>query len=1280
MTSPQPAPIKLELIIQPEQPELLRGLEQWLQLGLLSDIQVKRIARSYLCCPMPSRVTLPQPDFIADPLVGRRDESPSLTGVGRREPLPGRRRDESPGRRRDESPSLRREGQRDDRGGKVDRSRVAQPSLLAAILTSLMAELSVVWLLFLGVFMVVVSSAVLAASQWQNFSALGQYGILWAYTLMFGFAGLMASQRSTLRLTGQMLQATTLLIIPVNFWMIDGFNLWRSPMAWGLGLMAALSLVVMMLKLLQQSSQIDVFNTIGLSILQWGWAIPGLPLVATYIGTVGTAALQISRRDPTALPASDRPGAPPLLDVGKSAIAFATILLVARATLAQGIPLSQLGLAIGICGWLLCWDNRRVQRPLLSQVGAGLLALGWLVTVSADQLWQAIGISCLILGLLGERLHRLWLVQDTVAIIFVGLQTYTLLRVIFPPTFRKSAIALIAKWAHLQQGAWELTGLGFFAYLIIMLLGAVYLRRKQQPKLALVTEQLALGFGGILLLPGLDNPLVRAVYLSWSAVTLAVVLWRRSHLPWLIYLTHTTTLAAVLTWIAWGWPDLPQRSWAAILLIGMGLEWGGCWLTQNRAWQLSSWYLGVGLAASSYPLWEGSSPENLAWLFTPLLLIGLARRAGFPHPQTASWLSVMALVLVPTLTEWNTIPFLISLVIATALMAVNTKRLLHPISTAITVGFGLATLATTATKIWQPFPTEWIPVGLAIALWGLWLLRHGCHHRASRLANLYADALNGWAIALCLGNLLALTGIAVGGTFDYTPLTWHHVLAIGLTMGAIGYRILQHPTELGVGGVAWGAELLAISSVHLAGGNWQDLAMVNLALGLGTQLVGDWLGRRSPLVSQHAIPPLYATLGLIGGHTDFTATTGLFTLAAAVISIGVGRRQATFKSLTYLGIVGISIAAYELLLNQIFQATGGKPGDAVTLLAGLAALIAIAYRLLTPLLLPYWRLTRAEIQPLGQLHWGIGSSFATIAVLLPLSSRGDSLWLGVMAMLALYALWLGRQQSIWVYAGIGEGLAVVGHALHRSLPEAVLVTWGAAIACLIAFLLYQLPWRNWGWEKEPWQNSAIGLPGLAVLLTSHDIGIATLLITGGFYAWLALTTQQIRLTYLSLGLADWAILRIFRAAAFIDPLWSVAVLSGSILYGVQIDPALQRGDRKETRHLLRSLAVGLFCLTALYQSDHNWGQGLITIAASLGLIIAGLVLRTRAYLYVGTLTFMAKVLLQLWAFISDYSLLLWALGILLGLVFIWVAATFEARRSQTIALLQYWITELDRWE
>jgi hypothetical protein len=89
---------------------------------------------------------------------------------------------------------------------------------------------------------------------------------------------------------------------------------------------------------------------------------------------------------------------------------------------------------------------------------------------------------------------------------------------------------------------------------------------------------------------------------------------------------------------------------------------------------------------------------------------------------------------------------------------------------------------------------------------------------------------------------------------------------------------------------------------------------------------------------------------------------------------------------------------------------------------------------------------------------------------------------------------------------------------------------------------------------------------------------------------------------------------------------------------------------------------------------------LLTVALSIGLILLGIVLRVRAFLYVGTATFIIRVLRLLWLFISTYSVLLWAVGIVLGLIFIWIAATFEARRTQVNTLVQTWTAELSAWE
>jgi hypothetical protein len=207
-----------------------------------------------------------------------------------------------------------------------------------------------------------------------------------------------------------------------------------------------------------------------------------------------------------------------------------------------------------------------------------------------------------------------------------------------------------------------------------------------------------------------------------------------------------------------------------------------------------------------------------------------------------------------------------------------------------------------------------------------------------------------------------------------------------------------------------------------------------------------------------------------------------------------------------------------------------------------------------------------------------------------------------------------------------------------------------------------------------------------ILLIGWGSTIQSLLIVAVFYAWLAKAERQVRLSYISVLLADWAILRLFDQYKIAEPLWYAALLSASLLYVAQIDPGLRSPNDREKRHLLRSLATALICLTALYQSEVGI-QGILPILVSLlstgialGFVIAGILLRVRAFLYVGTLAFIIQVLRQLWLFVNDYSLLLWAMGIALGLVFIWVAATFEARRTQISNLVQYWTSELSEWD
>jgi hypothetical protein len=64
----------------------------------------------------------------------------------------------------------------------------------------------------------------------------------------------------------------------------------------------------------------------------------------------------------------------------------------------------------------------------------------------------------------------------------------------------------------------------------------------------------------------------------------------------------------------------------------------------------------------------------------------------------------------------------------------------------------------------------------------------------------------------------------------------------------------------------------------------------------------------------------------------------------------------------------------------------------------------------------------------------------------------------------------------------------------------------------------------------------------------------------------------------------------------------------------------------------------------------------------------------------GTFTFILLVLTQAVILVTQYSFLMWALGILAGIGFIFVAANFEVRRDRIIALFRDVAIELETWE
>ncbi|MEH2215392.1 DUF2157 domain-containing protein [Nostoc sp.] len=1319
MSSPLERPLKIEIRLPSSHPELLEGLDIWLRLGLISDAQVRQLCREFLVCAV---VLQPQAEVQTKVVFATSDSVQQL-------PIAALQ----------------------SSSGKQPQQKPAKPNFIGTMLQSLGAELSVRWLLFLGVFLVVVSSGVLAASQWARFPASGQYGVLFAYTLSFWGLSFWATRQNNLRLTAQTLLIATLLLVPVNFWAMDSFKLWQNPVDWIVVAIACPTLTAITVLLSKNRTiftnlhpgKLPLVNILGLSYLHWGWQLRGFPLIAVYLATIATTIITVYHnlfQQPHTVSEEDRGERRSLsISLPAAVIIYSLIVLLVRAIFVTKVDVTLLGLAIGICGWLMTWLAQQGRRKageqgsrgageagevtliysssplspssllLWERFGGVLLFLGWVVSV-VNYPWQAIAVSGLGLWFVGSRLWRYSLKRDFAGVFAIGLETILLGWRLVPDNLQKLAIATSTQLTNSQNEPWALLGIALFPYVILMVALTDSLYRSQKRELARFGELLALLFGAFLTTIALVNPTLRSLNLLFSTATLAFVTQRRSpsSLP-LVYLTHIMGVLTFCFTINWLFPTLSQQVWASILLALMVAEWR--FSLQEGLWQRSAWDIGLGLAAASFFLlwmntessWYGitdnRSDWGVLWLVTPLALTGVANAAIIERRITSRYLSVLAVIIAQLLTLQLPGIRLIGLAIGAGLMFANTRYLRNQVSAVITEGFVLSFIGA---LLWTGVPglprlavAGWFVVG-AIATLSLWLARTVLNQRGNELAVIYAAASDKWAIALCSVELLSLTLHTVLIYQGFTTSGFLFLIATAITLAAIVYRSWLEPTNWAFYGIGWCLELLITQVLGLGERSLVRIAIANIALGLITQLVGEWWRRRHQLErfpsSLHILPLIYGAFSVLLRLNTFTQWTGLYSLGVALIIIGIGRRHTSFKPLLYLGIISVSISAYELLFYQMSQASGGALGDGLIAMSALGASIMYAYRILSPRLVSYLHLTPQELKRIAHIHWVWSSCLLMAAIPLPIAVN-RLVGLGTGVFLIRYAIFQGRNSRIspsifagitiaemWVYLGL---LEVAGMRIYwretavGRFWAGPLVPWNGAIACVVAYFLYILPWENWSWSKRPWQQAAYIIPLIILWETRLQTYPITLVLAAGFYIFLAKVGENIRFTYISVALIDWALYRWFDSLRLTDALWYVTPIGLSLLYMAQVDTQLKLPEYKISRHFLRVLGSGLICGWAiLFHQNAAWIPGIFSLIA----IFAGLALRVRAFLYIGTATFLITTIYQSVIFSLQYSFLKWIIGLLVGILLIYIAANFETRRAQITSLIRSAINEFQSWE
>lgn len=1317
MSSPLERPLKFEIRLPDSHPQLLEGLDIWLRLGLISDTQVKELCREFLVCTV---VLQPQPEAKTKVVFITPDPVQQLPVAALQS-------------------SSRRQTQQ----------KPTEPNFLSRILQSLGAELSVRWLLFLGVFLVVVSSGVLAASQWAKFPASGQYGVLFAYTLSFWGLSFWATRQNNLRLTAQTLLIATLLLVPVNFWAMDSFKLWQNPVDWIVVAIAWPTLTAITILLSKNRTifpnlhpgKLPLANILGLSYLHWGWQLRGFPLIAIYVATIATTVISIYHN--LYQRQGDRSDRRRLnINLPASVIIYALLVLLIRAIFVTGVDVTQLGLAIGICGWLVTWlaEERGESReqgaggaedvtvifspspPFLSslflweKLGGILLFLGWLVSV-INYPWQAIAVSGLGLWFLGNRLRRYSLKLDFAAVFVIGLQTVWLGWRLVPDSLQKLAIATGTQLTNSQNEPSALLGVALFPYIILMVALTDSLHRTQKRELAKFGELLTLLLGAFLTTIAIVNPALRSLNLLFSTITLAFITQRRSpsSLP-LVYLTHIMGVLTFCSTINWLAPNLSQRVWASILLALMVAEWR--FSVEEGLWQRSAWDVGLGLAAASFFLlwmnaessWHGIADSQAylgaLWLVTPIALTGVANCTIIERRTTTRYLSVLAVGVAQLLTLQLPGIRLIGLAVGAGLMFANTRYLRNQISAVITEGFALSFMVA---LLWTGVPGlprlalgGWFVVG-AIATLSLWLARTALSRRGNELGVIYAAASDKWAIALCGFELFSLTLHSVLIYSEFITSGFLYLAATAIALTAIIYRSWREPTNWAFYGIGWSLELLTAQMLEFGERSTVKIAfaecglpIANIALGLIAQLVGEWWRRRHQLEklpsSLHILPLIYGAFSVLLRLNTFTEWTGLYSLGVALIIIGVGRRRENFKPLLYLGIIGVSISAYELLFYQMSQASGGALGDGLIAMSALGTSIMYAYRILSPRLVSYLRLTPQELKGIAHIHWVWSSCLLMAAIPLPIGvNRLVGLATGVF--LIRYAIFQGRNSrtspsilggitiaEMWVYLGLLEVAGMRVYWRETAVGKfwaGPLVPWNGAIACVVAYFLYILPWENWGWSKKPWQQAAYIIPLIILWETRLQTYPITLVLAAGFYIFLAKVGENIRFTYISVALIDWALFRWFDSLHLTDVLWYVTPIGLSLLYIAQVDTKLRLPEYKTARHILRVLGSGLICGWAtLFHQNTAWIPGVFSLIA----IFAGLALRVRAFLYIGTAAFIITTIYQSVIFSLQYSFLKWVVGLLVGILLIYIAANFETRRAQITSLIRSAVDEFQSWQ
>ena len=1307
--------LMIEVYTKANHPELLAGLDQWLELGLISHLQVLKICRQNLSCNLPELSIVNQPDM---DITQESKSSESALIIA-----------------------------------------PAKPNFISRIWQGFLDELSIRWLLFLGIFLVIVSSGVLAASQWNNFPGLGQYLILLVYTLAFWGISIWSNKQNNLKLTAQTLNAIAILLIPINCWAISHFSLGNSILEWITLIIALILLISISYSCFQLTKSSNKWLIASLfilfSFLHLIWSFIPSPLITIYAGIALLSWIHLQFLLPKAKY--------PVFDL--LCLLLAWSLLLIRVLLSKEYLILDCTLAIAIFGWIIASiylnqekkaQNITADQPseieqltntffskVLQTISIIIFAVTWLISILGgifeSQLFfaQTVAISALTVHLFSQRLTLYWRKRDLTAIFIIGLQTVFIAKELIPNSIRSNALDLAVNLSRTEYLPESVFGVTLFPYLILFIWIASWLYQQQKSELAQYTEILTLLLGIGLTSLSLANPTWRSLNLLLSTLTLGYVAWIRQPLriP-LVYSAHFLGLITVINGIDVILPNLSQPLWGSILVSLMTLEWLISSHQKRKAKQTfsatfnqSCWYVGIFLAVNSYICFLSSitNPDSspiityawgLVWLMAPGMLTWIAQSTRSIHQRRmATTLSCLSLILIQMLTYGHPITRFISLGVSIGLIYFNAFNVRRIWITIVHLGFGLSLIVSIAYSfISQEY---WLIIS-GIFILGLKQFRNLCQAMADapkfdyisqrtafgilgvgmeaknyKLINKYIQAADFWAIALITFNLIILSVayLNIGNLISYPQ----DLLTAILVLSGVIWHYWQKPNHLVLLAIAWLIELLIIGIVAFMGGQNFSFALTNIILGLLTWIILPQVIQRNSSwarLNLSYVAIIYVALAILWRLFIFNTYTGLITISAAFILLNVSLSNHQINRFTnYLGFMGISLGIYELVIYRMQQSSAGSLADGLTILALVAAAIAFGYRVSA-----WWyrqrqhktlfHLSLGKIILVAHLHWAISSILKIIAASIAIESttpRLTPISLATSFFLGIYALIQGKDQDPhastkannandwWVYVGLVEIIATLVYSRLIISKLSFFDPWRVIFTCAIALLIYQIPWHNFGWRVTPWQRAALITPALMALVTAEDISYLSLFFTAAFYLRIAYVQKNLRWSYISLGFINWALIRLVWQFNT-EFIWLATVISLSILYVAQFDPYFI--TQRKPRHYLRIIGCSILCIGAFFYQD----PGIIPTIVSFCFIFLGLGLKIRAFLFSGTITLVLTVIYQLITLVIAYAFLKWVVGLLAGIFSILIAAGFEKKRDHIQHQLNNYNRKLHDWQ